>query len=142
MRSLTVCTTFLWILIQSSDAFLVPVARSSRTRTVAQLRTGSTIRSDESSLSRRDWLTSIVVVGTAICAPDQATAVEEQVAVAVPMKDFVDPLFTISIPKGYFALRRSAKGDLPDVKTGQGRRGSSIFTAGDMGKAEVVAVER
>ena len=60
------------------------------------------------------------------------------------MKDFVDPkgLFSIRIPKDFFTLRRSAKGDLPDEKTGQGRRGSSIFTAGNMAKAEVVAVER
>lgn len=60
------------------------------------------------------------------------------------MKDFIDPqgLFTIRIPKSYFALRRTGKGDLPDPKTGTGRRGSSIFTAGDMQKAEVVAIER
>jgi hypothetical protein len=31
---------------------------------------------------------------------------------------------------------------LPDPSSGQGRRGSSIFTAGNMAKAEVVAVER
>eukprot|EP00548_Thalassiothrix_antarctica_P012406 CAMPEP_0194156666 /NCGR_PEP_ID=MMETSP0152-20130528/69140_1 /TAXON_ID=1049557 /ORGANISM="Thalassiothrix antarctica, Strain L6-D1" /LENGTH=205 /DNA_ID=CAMNT_0038864521 /DNA_START=240 /DNA_END=857 /DNA_ORIENTATION=+ len=60
------------------------------------------------------------------------------------MKTFVDPIgyFLISVPQNYFTLRRTAKGDLPDPKTGQGRRGSSIFTAGDMGKAELVAVER
>lgn len=64
--------------------------------------------------------------------------------VPVEMKKFVDPigLFEIMVPKRFFSLRRSAKGDLPDEKTGQGRRGSSIFTSGDMAKAEVVAVER
>ncbi|KAL3779982.1 hypothetical protein HJC23_007081 [Cyclotella cryptica] len=60
----------------------------------------------------------------------------------VTMKPFVDKLFTIQVPSRFFAIRRSAKGDLPDVKTGKGRRGGTIFTAGDMGKAEVIAVER
>lgn len=60
------------------------------------------------------------------------------------MKTFIDPLglFVIIVPQRFFSLRRSAKGDLPDTKTGQGRRGSSIFTSGDMAKAEVVAIER
>lgn len=59
------------------------------------------------------------------------------------MKTFVDPqgLFVVNIPKRFFALRRSAKGDLPDEKTGSGRRGSTIFSAGDMAKAEVVSIE-
>lgn len=57
------------------------------------------------------------------------------------MKPFVDALFTVSVPKPFFTLRRTQKGDLPDEKTGKGRRGSSIFTAGNMAKAEVVAVE-
>mmetsp|Transcript_5520 Transcript_5520/g.8141 ORF Transcript_5520/g.8141 Transcript_5520/m.8141 type:complete len:326 (+) Transcript_5520:2-979(+) len=62
----------------------------------------------------------------------------------IAMKDFRDPagLFNIRVPQSYFVLRRSSKGDLPDSKTGQGRRGSSIFSAGDMTKAEVVAIER
>ena len=62
----------------------------------------------------------------------------------IEMKTFIDPkgLFAINVPKRYFAIRRTVKGDLPDEKTGQGRRGSSIFTAGDMAKAEVVAIER
>lgn len=66
--------------------------------------------------------------------------------VEVPMKSFVDnakpSLFSIDVPQRFFAIRRSAKGDLPDAKTGQGRRGGTIFTAGDMSKAEVIAVER
>ena len=63
---------------------------------------------------------------------------------AVEMKSFVDPqgLFQLQVPKDFFTLRRTQKGDLPDAKTGKGRRGSSIFTAGNMAKAEVVAVER
>lgn len=73
-----------------------------------------------------------------------ANADDGTLAVAEEMKDFVDPVgyFTIRVPKSFFAIRRSSKGDLPDPKTGEGRRGSSIFTAGNLQKAEVVAVER
>lgn len=62
----------------------------------------------------------------------------------IAMKEFVDPygLFSIQVPNEFYTLRRKAKGDLPDEKTGKGRRGSSIFTAGNMAKAEVIAVER
>lgn len=66
--------------------------------------------------------------------------------VVVPMKTFVDnanpSLFSLDVPQRFFSIRRSAKGDLPDAKTGQGRRGGTIYTAGDMAKAEVIAVER
>jgi hypothetical protein len=63
---------------------------------------------------------------------------------SVPMKLFVDPqgLFVLSLPQRFFVLRRTAKGDLPDETTGKGRRGSSILNAGDLAKAEVLAVER
>ena len=63
---------------------------------------------------------------------------------SIEMKEFVDPygLFSINVPNSFYTLRRKAKGDLPDEKTGKGRRGSSIFTAGNMAKAEVIAVER
>jgi hypothetical protein len=62
----------------------------------------------------------------------------------IEMKEFVDPygLFTIQVPTGFYTLRRKAKGDLPNEQTGKGRRGSSIFTAGNMAKAEIIAVER
>jgi hypothetical protein len=60
------------------------------------------------------------------------------------MKSFIDPqgLFSVEVPKDFFTLRRTNKGDLPDAKTGKGRRGSNIFTAGNMAKAEVVSVAR
>jgi hypothetical protein len=76
--------------------------------------------------------------------PEAGGGVAEPPSPAAEMKTFVDPrgLFSIRIPKHYFAIRREVKGDLPDPKTGEGRRGSSIFTAGDMTKAELVAVER
>lgn len=62
----------------------------------------------------------------------------------IEMKTFVDSkgLFIVNVPKRFFAIRRTVKGDLPDEATGKGRRGSSIFTAGDLAKAEVVAIER
>ncbi|KAL3809272.1 hypothetical protein ACHAXA_009970 [Cyclostephanos tholiformis] len=70
----------------------------------------------------------------------------DDITMEVPMKRFVDnanpSLFEIDVPRRFFAIRRSAKGDLPDANTGQGRRGGTIFTAGDMSKAEVIAVER
>ncbi len=50
-------------------------------------------------------------------------------------------LFSLTLPNGYYALRRTVKGDLPDAN-GRGRRGATIFTAGDMKKASVVAVEK
>jgi hypothetical protein len=92
-------------------------------------------------MNRRSWFQQVVTIAT---AGSLVTAPSSAIDVPVEMKKFVDPigLFEIVVPKRFFSIRRSAKGDLPDEKTGQGRRGSSIFTAGDMGKAEVVAVER
>ena len=80
----------------------------------------------------------------AFAADDVATDLDT--TTEVEMKRFVDnanpSLFVIDVPQSFFAIRRSAKGDLPDAKTGKGRRGGTIFTAGDMSKAEVIAVER
>lgn len=89
-------------------------------------------------MNRRSLL-QLLVVGSCL-SPQLAFAEQDE----VEMKAFIDPmgLFVIKVPKRFFSLRRSAKGDLPNVKTGQGRRGSSIFTSGDMAKAEVVAIER
>ena len=60
------------------------------------------------------------------------------------MEEYTDPygFFRIDIPQGFYKIRRKNKGDLPDDKTGKGRRGSSIFTAGNLAKAEVIAIER
>jgi hypothetical protein len=98
--------------------------------------------------SRRDWIAgaaAAIALSNALAIP--ANAEEEAVAISKPvlaMKEFVDPLglFSLRVPKTFYTLRRTEKGDLPDAKTGKGRRGSSIFTAGDLAKAEVVAVER
>lgn len=110
------------------------------------------------NLGRRDWFLSTIIASFGVnIAGNVQSARADEMAVssgmdavagvltpAVEMKQFIDPegFFSIRIPKSYFALRRSDKGDLPDPKTGKGRRGSSIFTAGDMNKAEIVAVER
>jgi hypothetical protein len=83
------------------------------------------------------------IIPTLAVAADDAQ-VDNPSPITTPMKKFVDPqgLFEIEIPTNFFAIRRTVKGDLPDAETGTGRRGSSIFTAGDLNKAEVVAVER
>jgi hypothetical protein len=98
--------------------------------------------------SRREWLSCAAAIGVPLLFVDPAkTNAEDGVIAAaatttpLEMKLFVDPLFVVSVPKPFFTLRRTQKGDLPDAKTGKGRRGSSIFTAGNMAKAEVIAVE-
>ena len=93
--------------------------------------------------SRRNVMARLITfAGASLLAP-QISHADIDVS-AVEMKEFVDPygLFSIAVPNGFYTLRRNAKGDLPDEKTGKGRRGSSIFTAGNMAKAEVIAVER
>ena len=93
--------------------------------------------------SRRQVVAKIVGFAGAALSVPQMTLAEVDVS-TVEMKEFVDPygLFSIKVPQGFYTIRRKAKGDLPDEKTGKGRRGSSIFTAGNMAKAEVIAVER
>jgi hypothetical protein len=91
-----------------------------------------------SAVSRRQWLAlTSTVVGFGM-------AIDPVLAAELEMKEFVDPQgqFSLRVPKNFYTLRRTQKGDLPDAKTGKGRRGSSIFTAGNLAKAEVVAVER
>ena len=101
---------------------------------------------DSMESDRRDFLHSIIsatsTIAATIAVPSGASALEVQTP--VEMKNFIDPkgLFVIKIPNRFYAIRRTAKGDLPNESTGKGRRGSSIFSAGDMSKAEVIAVER
>lgn len=106
---------------------------------------------NEDSLSRRDVFAASVAAAASGIAPllfsTVARADSDPTATTVQgveMKMYIDPqgMFAVNVPKRFFALRRTAKGDLPDEKTGSGRRGSSIFSAGDMAKAEVIAVER
>lgn len=93
--------------------------------------------------SRRQWLVGAAAFGTSF-GFGMATMGPALAEEGLEMKEFVDPqgLFSLRVPKTFYTLRRTVKGDLPDEKTGKGRRGSSIFTAGNMAKAEVVAVER
>jgi hypothetical protein len=111
------------------------------------------ISSIPSKGNRRTFLHSIITntavttwIGSSNLMPiSPANAIVENNNVVVQdMKTFIDPkgLFIIQVPKRFFAIRRTVKGDLPDETTGKGRRGSSIFTAGDMAKAEVIAIER
>jgi hypothetical protein len=99
---------------------------------------------NERSANRRQFFEGISLIGAAITSGTILTPLIASAEEEFEMKLFVDPLgyFVISTPSNFFRLRRSAKGDLPDSSTGKGRRGSSIFTAGDMNKAEIVAVER
>ena len=132
-------------LANTGSAFLSPAS--------TPMTTSTTSTSLDAVVDRRNWVCSTVATATAVIASNigliAPANAEEEVAIAaeVPkteMKDFVDPLglFSIRVPKNFFTLRRTVKGDLPDDKTGKGRRGSSIFTAGNMAKAEVIAIER
>ncbi|GMH62370.1 hypothetical protein TrRE_jg12110, partial [Triparma retinervis] len=58
------------------------------------------------------------------------------------MEKFVsDKEFSLKVPTSFYVLKRKDKGDLPD-SNGNGRRGATVFTAGQMKKASVIAVER
>jgi hypothetical protein len=102
--------------------------------------------SSSSVSSRRQWIAtaSAAVPALSILLNPSRTNAAETATSPLEMKNFIDPqgLFSLRVPSTFFTLRRTVKGDLPDEKTGKGRRGSSIFTAGNMAKAEVVAVER
>jgi hypothetical protein len=101
--------------------------------------------------SRRVMFRSVANIGTILLARDSLTFTanavpqsDDATATAIAMKTFVDPekMFVINIPQRFFAIRRTNQGDLPNAATGSGRRGSSIFNAGDLAKAEVLAIER
>ena len=51
-----------------------------------------------------------------------------------PLRTYVDPLFDLTFPKDFFAIRRTIDGDIV-------RRGGVIFTAGQLKTAEIVTVE-
>jgi hypothetical protein len=98
---------------------------------------------DFSSFRRRNIMAALAAAPfTGIFHPP-TTRADVDVS-TIEMKEFKDPygMFSIDVPQSFFTIRRTAKGDLPDSKTGKGRRGSSIFTAGDLAKAEVIAIER
>ena len=124
----------------TSEAFQIPQISQTRPQNVAKSRE---MRLD--SLDRRQWIASAISAPLLPLLPQLTHAADGTAALEpLEMKSFVDPqgLFALNIPKSFYTLRRTQKGDLPDAKTGKGRRGASIFTGGNMAKAEVVAVER
>lgn len=137
-------TMMLWILVYSTFVHTATALRSPQ----PQLITNDAVTA---SGRRRFLFTSTTALtisswaGGRVPTPWLSTASAESIA-EVPMKLFVDTatpsLFTVEIPQQFFAIRRTLKGDLPDPKTGQGRRGGTIFSAGDMSKAEILGVER
>lgn len=137
MRVFITITTCL-LLLSTAAAFSSAIAKNARPTSTALFSNTNT---------RRQWIrqaAATLATATTTLSPRIVHATETATSTTIETKTFIDPqgLFGITVPKNFFTLRRSAKGDLPDSKTGQGRRGSSIFTAGDMAKAEVVAVER
>lgn len=112
-------------------------------QSAAAITVASWVGNESSSSGSIPWRLPSAYAAEDTSAP---AAVVQTVVVAPAMKRFVDnanpSYFVIDVPERFFTIRRSAKGDLPDAQTGQGRRGGTIFTAGDMSKAEVVAVER
>ena len=107
---------------------------------------------DDKFTTRRELFHSVAEIGTAVLLSSVSLPItagaaplsDDVTTTAIAMKTFVDPegTFIINIPQRFFAIRRTNQGDLPNAATGSGRRGSSIFNAGDLAKAEVVAVER
>ena len=133
-----------WALVATSaHAFISSSATPSGTTTTSlnAIHASSSRRSALQDMAKRIAVASGIVASSPLVGPNSAMA-ETATDAPVEMKLFSDELFVVNIPKRFFALRRRAKGDLPDEKTGQGRRGSSIFSAGDMAKAEVIAIER
>lgn len=129
---------------QTTNLFISHVSQTPNRNTSPR----STALFQTNNNNRRNFLDAVFsttiasVVSSTIASP--ALGVDVVAPAPIEMKTFVDPkgLFALNVPKSFFAIRRTVKGDLPDEKTGKGRRGSSIFTAGDMAKAEVIAVER
>jgi len=124
------CYRHLWVL-----AWLSQTISFSSTYRLGRVSAARSVLATKHGIERRDAVVGLLP----IFLPVVSDAIETE---SIEMKLFQDPLFELEVPQGFFTLRRSAKGDLPDAKTGKGRRGSSIFTAGNMAKAEVIAVER
>jgi len=130
-----------------AQGFIISNSRNIHQKDVSALELSR--NNENQTTARRNFLQSLVTASTsaavALSIPSSSlAAVDVSQQVPVEMRTFVDPkgLFALTVPKRFFAIRRTNKGDLPDEKTGKGRRGSSIFTAGDLSKAEVIAVER
>ena len=93
------------------------------------------------SVSRRGAVKSVAPLLLPFLPPPAPALAD---GVALTMTNYVDKEgkeFALRIPTSFYVLRRKDKGDLPD-KNGNGRRGATIFTAGNMASASVIAVER
>ncbi|GKZ01168.1 hypothetical protein MPSEU_001068200 [Mayamaea pseudoterrestris] len=146
MRALLPCTSATAFLLIVCDAwsgrYHSPESPRVSLSTLASL-SHSNLASSDASFNRRKLFNKLITIGTiAMSSPVQSAMAAEDLVGAIPFKEFSDSLFTIRLPKNYFAIRRTAKGDLPDSSTGKGRRGATIFTGGDMQKAELIAIER
>jgi len=154
---LAVAFLVLAVLVEPSYAFQNHPLWSSTSSTATTLKARREDSQDDGEMvmiSRRDWmrhgLTVGAIIGTAtssgpfLAHAEPTAGLEASTSSPLEMKQFDDPqgVFSLRVPSNFFTLRRTQKGDLPDAKTGKGRRGSSIFTAGNMAKAEVIAVER
>jgi hypothetical protein len=155
---ITAFFALLLLQFQCVSSFLVVIPSASRQQQASssafQLCATLPNQNDVSSSSRRDWLKRVVLVASSsliassstpsVAVAQDTTTITTAQLQPLEMKTFVDPqgLFALRVPSNFYTLRRTVKGDLPDAKTGKGRRGSSIFTAGNMAKAEVIAVER
>jgi hypothetical protein len=150
MKSLMVCCSIAWLTgshawsFASLGAYNKPSVEKQSQASIAV-----TPLISQSTLDRRKLFKNVAATASLIAlgmpSHNRANAAEESLAdaiQAIPFKEFNDAMFSIRLPKSYFAIRRSAKGDLPDSNTGQGRRGATIFTGGDMQKAELIAIER
>eukprot|EP00616_Rhizochromulina_sp_CCMP1243_P003952 CAMPEP_0118981064 /NCGR_PEP_ID=MMETSP1173-20130426/29758_1 /TAXON_ID=1034831 /ORGANISM="Rhizochromulina marina cf, Strain CCMP1243" /LENGTH=260 /DNA_ID=CAMNT_0006931459 /DNA_START=68 /DNA_END=847 /DNA_ORIENTATION=- len=97
------------------------------------------------TLCRRGVLASLA--GTALLGgPMGGKADDAIVAEGQQLASFEDPLgmFRVSLPPKWYKVRPKDKGDLPDAR-GKGRRGSRIFSAGDLSNQfapKILSVER
>ena len=117
----------------STTAAIASSGKCSRSLSSTRVAATSSSGGTGSSSSRREWLTSTIATASSLLLlPSLPALAAEDTLAPLDMKLFIDPkgLFSIIVPTKFFKLRRTDPGDLPDEKTGKGRRGSSIFTAG------------
>ena len=150
IRAFTLVPTFSSHAVKSISPLALPVVQSRQQYVgINNILTVSMKENDDGDYtSRRQLLCSVSKIGSAMLVGIEslphAALSDDTTTTPIAMKTFVDPegFFIINIPQRFFAIRRTNQGDLPNAATGSGRRGSSIFKAGDLAKAEVLAIER
>jgi len=92
--------------------------------------------------TRREIMKSMqaVTLSSILTLSPSITNAAETDKMAMTLYEDPNGLFKIRIPKGFFIFRRPGNPTNKD-KT-KSRKGSSIFTSGDIGKAEIVSVDR